>query len=69
MTVHVGGTVIKTFIEAPGFFYGDDCFPLHRSFSMEFERTNPLACTVRRFDLVGREYMGIELIFGVTGGV
>lgn len=55
MTVYVGGTVINPFIGSRGFIYEDDCFPLHRSFSMEFERTNPLACPVRKFDLVERE--------------
>lgn len=45
LNIHVGGTVINNFV---GFICEDDGFLLHRSLSMEFERTNPLACTVRK---------------------
>lgn len=53
LNIHIGETVINNFIGSPGFIYEDDGFPLHRSLSMEFERTNPLANTVRKFDLIG----------------
>lgn len=54
LTVHVGGTVINTFVGSPGFIFEDDCFPLHMSLSVEFETANPLAGTVKKFDLVGK---------------
>lgn len=44
--------LINDLIKSPGFIYEDNDFMLHRRLSMEFERTNPLACTVRKFDLV-----------------
>lgn len=53
LNIHVGGTVINNFIGSPGLIYEDDGFQLHRSLNMEFERTNPLTCTVRKFALVG----------------
>lgn len=53
LNIHVDGTVINNFIGSPGFIYEDGGFLLHRSLSMESERTNPLACTVKKYDLVG----------------
>lgn len=53
LNIRVGGTLINNLIGSPGFVYESGVFLLHRSSSMEFERTNPLACTVRKLDLVG----------------